>query len=308
MKPASFAYHRATSAEHAVALLDGLGTEARVLAGGQSLVPSMNLRLSAPSDVIDIGSVRDLDFIREEGEQLVVGAMARQSTVEDSPIVADLVPLLAEAVRNVAHPPIRHRGTVVGSIAHASAVAELPAVALALDADVVLQSVSGRRTVPASKFFTGPFSTSRRANELVVEVRFPVAGPGHGWAWRELAPRNGNFPFAGAGVTVTVSDGVIETAAVALCGISDRPVRARAAEQALVGERGTADLFATAAALVAVDVDPRPDGDVAAHIVPVRANSVASWSYRTKVACTQARLAIEAAMDRAQEPKETPND
>lgn len=299
MKPAPFAYHRAASAEHAAALLGRLGPDARVLAGGQSLVPSMNLRLSAPPDVIDIGSVRELDFIRRDGGQLVVGAMTRQSTVENSPVVAELVPLLAEAVSHVAHPPIRHRGTVVGSIAHASAVAELPAVALALDAEIVLQSSSGRRSVPAGEFFTGPFATSRRPDELVVEVRFPVAGAGHGWAWRELTPRNGNFPFAGAGVAFTVSDGVIETAAVALCGISDRPVRARVAEQALVGKRWTVDLLAEAAALVAEGIEPRPDGDVAAHIVPVRANSIASWSYRTKVARTQARLAMTAAMDRA---------
>ncbi|WP_436700482.1 FAD binding domain-containing protein [Nocardioides sp. BYT-33-1] len=299
MKPAPFAYHRAASAEHAAALLGRLGPDARVLAGGQSLVPSMNLRLSAPPDVIDIGGVRELDFIRRDGGQLVVGAMTRQSTVENSPVVAELVPLLAEAVSHVAHPPIRHRGTVVGSIAHASAVAELPAVALALDAEIVLQSSSGRRSVPAGEFFTGPFATSRRPDELVVEVRFPVAGAGHGWAWRELTPRNGNFPFAGAGVAFTVSDGVIETAAVALCGISDRPVRARVAEQALVGKRWTVDLLAEAAALVAEGIEPRPDGDVAAHIVPVRANSIASWSYRTKVARTQARLAMTAAMDRA---------
>lgn len=299
MKPAPFAYHRAASAEHAAALLGRLGPDARVLAGGQSLVPSMNLRLSAPPDVIDIGSVRELDFIRRDGGQLVVGAMTRQSTVENSPVVAELVPLLAEAVSHVAHPPIRHRGTVVGSIAHASAVAELPAVALALDAEIVLQSSSGRRSVPAGEFFTGPFATSRRPDELVVEVRFPVAGAGHGWAWRELTPRNGNFPFAGAGVAFTVSDGVIETAAVALCGISDRPVRARIAEQALLGKRWTVDLLAEAAALVAEGIEPRPDGDVAAHIVPVRANSIASWSYRTKVARTQARLAMTAAMDRA---------
>ncbi|GAA1549106.1 FAD binding domain-containing protein [Nocardioides humi] len=299
MKPAPFAYHRATSAEHAAALLDGLGPEARVLAGGQSLVPSMNLRLMTPPHVIDIGGVGTLAFIRREGARLVIGAMTRQSTVEESPLVSEAVPLLAEAVRHVAHPPIRHRGTVVGSIAHASAVAELPAVALALDADIVVQGVAGCRTVAASEFFIGPFATSRGADELVVEVRFPVAGPGHGWAWRELSPRNGNFPFAGAGVALAFADGVIERAAVALCGISDRPVRATAAEQALVGERWTPDLLTDAAALVVEGIAPRPDNDVAAHIVPVRANSVASWSYRTKVARTQARLAMAAAVDRA---------
>lgn len=299
MKPAPFAYHRARSAEHAAALLEELGPESRVLAGGQSLVPSMNLRLVAPPHIIDIGGVRDLDFVLREGDRLVIGAMTRQSTVEGSRLVAELTPLLAEAVGHVAHPPIRHRGTVVGSIAHASAVAELPAVARALDADIVVQSVAGRRAVTAAEFFTGPFSTSRRADELVVEVRFPIAGPGHGWAWRELSPRNGNFPFAGAGVALTLSDGMIEAAAVALCGVSDRPVRAIAAEQALVGERCTEDLLATAAALVAEGIDPRPDNDVAAHIVPVRANSVASWDYRTRVARTQARLAMAAAVDRA---------
>jgi len=299
MKPAPFAYHRATSAEHAAALLERLGPSARVLAGGQSLVPSMNLRLVSPPHVVDIGGVRELDFIRREGEEVVIGAMTRQTTVEESRLVADLVPLLAEGVRHVAHPPIRHRGTVVGSIAHASAVAELPAVALALDAGVVVQGPSGRRTVPASEFFLGAFSTSRLDNELVVEVRFPVAGAGHGSAWRELSPRNGNFPFAGAGVAVTLAGDVVQTAAVALCGVSDRPVRATSAEQALVGERWTPELLAHAAALVTEGIDPRPDGDVAAHIVPVRANSVASWPYRTKVARTQARLAMAAAVERA---------
>lgn len=299
MKPAPFAYHRASSAEHAAALLDRLGPDARVLAGGQSLVPSMNLRLTSPAHIVDIGSVGELDFIRREGQELVIGAMTRQATVEESALVADLVPLLAEGVRHVAHPPIRHRGTVVGSIAHASAVAELPAVAVALDADVVVLGANGRRAIRATDFFLGAFSTARGDNELVVEVRFPIAGAGHGWAWRELSPRNGNFPFAGAGVALTLDGDAVTTAAIALCGVSDRPVRATAAEAALVGETWSPGLAARAAELVTEGIAPRPDGDVAAHIVPVRANSVASWSYRTKVARIQARLAMTAAVERA---------
>jgi aerobic carbon-monoxide dehydrogenase medium subunit len=299
VKPPPFTYHRARSAEHAVALLAELGPRARLLAGGQSLLPMLNLRLTAPAHLVDLGSASGLDHVRREDGRLVIGARARQSAVEHSAEARALVPLLTEAVGFVAHPPIRHRGTVVGSIAHASAVAELPCVAVALDAELTLLGPSGVRTVGAREFYTGPFRTVLIPGELVAQVAFPVATRGTGQAWAEFSVRRGNFPVAGAAASVTVEGGRVTAAAVALCGVADRPVRAAAAEELLRGSVPDAEAIARAADAAVAGLARRPDGDLAAHILPVAAAPVPAWTYRAAVARAQVRRALTTAVNRA---------
>lgn len=300
MKPASFSYHRAATASQAAVLLAELGPQARILAGGQSLVPAMNMRLMSPAHLVDINPAADeLGYLRVEDGWLVAGATARQAQAEASQAVIDGVPLLAEAVAQVAHPPIRHRGTVVGSIAHAALVAELPCVAVTLDAEIGLLSAEGLRVAPARDYFTGPFRTAARPDELVAWVRFPVIAAHTGHAWSELSARRGNFPFAGAGASVTLDGDVIAAAAVGLCGVSDRPVRSAAAEALLVGERATPEVIAAAAAAAGEGIEARPPLDAAAHILPVPVAPTADWEYRMTIARVQVRRALTVAADRA---------
>jgi aerobic carbon-monoxide dehydrogenase medium subunit len=222
MKPAPFTYHRASSAKEAVDMLAAAGDDGTVLAGGQSLVPLMNFRVAQPAHLVDINFVDELDYIRVDDGWLAIGARTRQSALERSDDVAKAAPLLSEAIRSVAHPPVRHRGTVVGSVVHADPAAELPACVLALDGELVLQGPSGERRVPAREFFTGPLMTAKQTGELVTEVRVPAAdGNGGGHALVEFSRRHADFAVAGA----AVSGG-----AIALFGVADTPLRAAEAE------------------------------------------------------------------------------
>ena len=249
MKPAPFTYHRATSTREAVDMLASASEDASVLAGGQSLVPLMNFRVAQPAHLVDINFVDELDYIRLDDGWLAIGARTRQAAVERSDDVARAAPLLSEAMRSVAHPPVRHRGTVVGSIVHADPAAELPAVLLALEGEVVIHGPSGERRVAASDFFTGPLMTAKAAGELVTEVRVPAAdGNGSGHALVEFSRRHADFAVAGAAVAGS---------AVALFGVADTPVRAAGAEQLLAGDAG-ADAADVAAAATA-DLQPVAD-------------------------------------------------
>jgi carbon-monoxide dehydrogenase medium subunit len=241
VKPAPFTYHRATSAREAVDMLASASGDASVLAGGQSLVPLMNFRVAQPAHLVDINYVDELDYIRVDDGWLAIGARTRQSAVERSADVARAAPLMSEAMRSVAHPPVRHRGTVVGSVVHADPAAELPAVLLALDGEVVIQGPSGERRVAAADFFTGPLMTAKEAGELVTEVRVPAAnGNGSGGhALVEFSRRHADFAVAGAAVSGS---------AVALFGVADTPVRAAAAESLLAGDGGAAAEDVAAAA------------------------------------------------------------
>lgn len=298
MKPPPFSYHRAGSGEHAVALLSALGPRAKVLAGGQSLLPMLNLRLADPAHLVDIGRAEDLQVLRREGDRLVVGAATTQSEVEYSSLTA-AVPLLAEAVGHVAHPPIRHRGTVVGSMAHAAAVAELPCVALVLDARFTVLGADGVRTVAAGDFFLGSFRTAVGPGELVAEVALPIAAPGTGQAWSEFSLRRGNFPVAGAGVSLTLQHGRVAAVAIGLSGVADRPVRVPSAERILLGAVPDDDLITRAAAAATEGLEPRPAADPAAHILPVPAAPVPGFDYRARVARSQVRRALATALARA---------
>src|SRR3954470_421045 len=225
MKPAPFTYHRATSAREAVDMLAAAGDEGSVLAGGQSLVPLMNFRVAQPAHLVDINYVDELDYIRVDDGALAIGARTRQATLERSADVAGAAPLLREAIGWVAHPPVRHRGTVVGSIVHADPAAELPACLLALDGEVVLQRPGGERRVAAREFFTGPLMTAKQTGELATEVRVPVARNGNGGhALVEFSRRHADFAVAGVAVSGD---------AIALFGVADMPLRATEAEQRL---------------------------------------------------------------------------
>lgn len=219
MKPARFDYIRVDSADEAVASLRDGGDDARLLAGGQSLLAILNFRLAQPKVLIDIGRCKALEYVRVERGALVVGAAATQASVEWRARLNLEVPLLAQALPYVAHFQIRNRGTVCGSIAHADPSAELPLCLAALDGEVVLRSAKHRRTLKAGAFFIGMLSTARAADELIEEVRFPLAAAGSGYAFTEFAARHGDFAAAAIAVVSTAS-----ALRVAVGGVSDRPV------------------------------------------------------------------------------------
>lgn len=286
MKPAPFAYHGARTTTEAVALLGEFRDGGRVLAGGQSLVPLMNFRLARPSHLIDINRVDELDYIRHTDGLIAIGARTRQAAAERSPLIREQAPLLAEALAWVGHEPIRHRGTVVGSIAHADPAAEIPAVALAMDGEVTAVSLRGERVIAAADFFRGPFLIALEPGELVTELRLRPWPPGTGYAFLEFARRHGDFAIAGAGVLLHLGPGGVERAAVVLCGVADTPVRARAAEDRLRGHPPTPEVLAAAADAAVADLTP--PGDV--HGSP---------EYRRTVARAYVRRALARALERA---------
>lgn len=260
MKPAPFEYHRPASLDEAVALLAELGDEARPLAGGQSLVPMLALRLARPAHVIDLDRVDELTQVDVGPTGLRLGSMVRQRTVETSAEMTDACPLLAQAIPNIGHVPIRTRGTVGGSLAHADPVAELPAVASALEAQIVLRSVRGERVVEAGDFFIGHFTTMAAPDELLTEVRFPTPGRRSGTSFAEMSRRPGDFAIVGAAAVVTTADdGTIATAALSLCGVGPTPVRLTAAEKIVIGQPASLELFRDAMAAAAADLDPPND-------------------------------------------------
>ncbi|MEK6441471.1 MULTISPECIES: FAD binding domain-containing protein [unclassified Pseudonocardia] len=287
MKPPPFHYAAPTSVAEALELLGAhADDEARVLAGGQSLVPLMNFRLAQPGHLIDLRRIEELTRIRNEGDTLVIGAMVRQSHAEHSPEVALAAPLLAEALGYVAHPPIRNSGTVGGSIAHADPAAELPAVALALEADLVVAGPQGTRTIPAADFFRGPFSTAIEPGEILTEVRIPHRRGGH--AFVEFARTHGTFALVGVACVLELDGDAVSRASVGLSGVAGTPVRAAAAERALTGT--VPDAASVRAAADAAIAELSPSGDV--H---------GGTETRTDVARSYLRRGVELALTRAQD-------
>jgi CO/xanthine dehydrogenase FAD-binding subunit len=256
VKPAPFDYRAPTSLEEALPLL---GLETTVLAGGQSLVPLLNLRLARPELVVDVNGIAELDYIRADDGPLRIGALTRQLTLERSELARRGWPLLAKAVAFVGHPQIRTRGTVGGSVAHADPAAELPAALVALDALIHLRSATDARVVPAAEFFRGPLYTAREPDELLVEIEVPAQTEGAGSGFAEHARTHGDFATAGA-AAVVVPGG---HAAIALLGAGPVPVRAVAAERALAGGADAGE----AAALVAQAVDGEHRAALCAELV-----------------------------------------
>ena len=259
MKPVDFDLHQPATVEAALALLADLGDEARVLAGGQSLVPMLNFRLARPDHVIDIGRVTGLDGLDETTDGLVVGAMVRQARAERSAAVSARCPLLAAALPWIAHPPVRARGTVGGSLAHADPAAELPSVAAALDAVFVAASTRGRREIAAADFFLGHLSTALRPDELLEAVRFPAAAPRTGAAFCEVSRRRGDFAMAGVAAQVTLEDGVIADARICISGVAGVPLRCPDSEQALLGSAAGPDVLGGAADAARDIMNPADD-------------------------------------------------
>jgi carbon-monoxide dehydrogenase medium subunit len=284
MRPVSFDYVAPAELDEALAARAEHAGDSAVLAGGQSLVPALNLRLARPRTIIDINGVRELDGLRLDDGELVLGALTRQRTAERSELVASSFPLLAEALAHVGHAAIRGRGTIGGSLAHADPAAELTAVAAAVDARLVLRGARGRRTVAAADFFSGWFTTALEPDELLTEVRFPQLPPGTGTAFMEVARRRGDFALVGVAVAVTVAGGAISDARVAVAGVAGAPVRNGGAEAAAAGAPATAETARELAARIAAELDPQSD----LH---------ATASYRRHVA----RVVVERALTRALE-------
>lgn len=262
MKPAPFEYHRPESVHEALSLLAQHGYDAKLLAGGQSLVPAMNFRLAAPAVLIDLNRIGGLAYVGEADGGVRMGAMTRQRAVERDAMVAARAPLLTEAMPFVAHAQIRNRGTIGGTIAHADPAAEIPAVMLALEARFRLRGPNGERMVTAGDFFTGLFGTALEPDEMLVEIEIPAPAPRTGWAFDEVSRRHGDYALAGIAATVAVDEGGRCTAArIALLSVGDGPVLAAEAAAALVGSDPTDDAI-RAAAEAASQRDVDPPGDI----------------------------------------------
>jgi carbon-monoxide dehydrogenase medium subunit len=261
VKPAAFAYAQAQSVDHALELLAAHGDDARLLAGGQSLLPVLNMRLAAPAILVDINRIAGLDGIAREGAVLRIGALVRHAALERAPAVAAAAPLIAAAVPHIGHIAIRNRGTIGGSIALADPAAELPACLLALGGTVEIAAPSGRRRVAADDFFTGLYETALGPDEMVAGVTVPAAPPEHRWGFAEIARRHGDYALAGLAAIAKVAAGRLAAPRLAFFGVGAVPIRARGAEAAL----DAGDLDGAVAALAA-DLDPFEDAQASAAL------------------------------------------
>jgi aerobic carbon-monoxide dehydrogenase medium subunit len=283
MKPTRFHYHAPTTLAEAVGLLSEHGDEAKVLAGGQSLVPMLSLRLASFGHLIDLNKVSGVSDIARSNGHLRIGAMTRQAVAEYSADVATHSPLVARALPHIGHFQIRNRGTVGGSLAHADPASELPAVVLALDAVIEATGSSGTRRLAAEDFFVSTWETTLADDEILSAVEFPVWTGRCGWAVEEISRRHGDFALVGTTVGVQLTNGAVTRAGIALFGVAGTPVRAREAEAALLAGADAAEAGRVAAN------ELRPSDDI--H---------ASGSYRKQVAAVVVRRAILKAMQEAQ--------
>ncbi|MBX9842496.1 MAG: xanthine dehydrogenase family protein subunit M [Xanthobacteraceae bacterium] len=290
MKPAWFDYHAPRQLDEALHLLAEAGADGRVLAGGQSLMPMLNLRILSPAVLVDINRIDALASLEAGDDVLRVGALVRHADLLRSSAVRDGWPLVWEATTQVAHIAIRNRGTVCGSVSHNDPSAEHPSVLVTMGGSVVIASRAGRRELPAEEFFTGMLSNALEPGEMVVELRYPRQPAGTGTAFVEFARRLGDFAIAGAAAMLTMRGGVCERARLTIVGMGEGPFRAHEAEGLLtgrsLGETGAQDAFAEAAAKVVAAVAPHED----VH---------ASSSYRRHLAGVMATRALEKAFTRA---------
>jgi carbon-monoxide dehydrogenase medium subunit len=287
MKPPRFDYLAPRTLDEALAHLHHHGDQAKILAGGQSLIPMLNFRLAHPGVVVDVNRLTDLAYVRQHDGGVAVGALTRQHAVERSDLVRARVSVVAEACRFIGHAPIRHRGTFGGNLAHADPASELPAVMVALEAEMAVASRAGNRAVPAGEFFIGPLTTALRPGEMLTEIRIPAAPPRTGGAFVEMARRAGDFALVGVAALVTLDEaGQCARARIALCGVGPTPVRARAAEDALVGQAPTTAVLDEAADRAAAATSPPSD----VH---------GSAEFRRKLARHFARQALAAAIQRS---------
>jgi carbon-monoxide dehydrogenase medium subunit len=289
MIPAPFEYQAPKTLEEALRLLEQHGDEAKVLAGGHSLLPLMKLRLAAPRYVIDLGRLRGLNYIREEQGHIAIGALTTHAQVETSALLAAKCALLPETAAEIGDLQVRNRGTIGGSLAHADPTADYPAAILALEAELEAAGSSGKRTVPAQEFFVDILTTELRPGEILAEVRVPILGARTGTAYAKLNQLASGFAIVGAAARVTLDwKGRLEKVAVGMTGVGSKPYRAEAVERALQGKKATpqSGAVAEAARHAADGIDPLSD----LH---------ASAQYRREMAAVFARRALERAIARA---------
>ena len=282
MIPVSFDYEVAESVDHAIELLGQHGDEAKLLAGGHSLLPIMKLRLAAPAVLIDLGRLTDLNYVRDEGDHLAIGAMTRHTDVEHDPVLQEHCGLLAYTASLVGDPQVRHRGTIGGSLAHADAASDLPSALLALDATFVVKGSGGERTVGAGDFFKDYLMSDLAPDEVLTEVRVPKMGNA-GWSYKKFNRRAQDWAVVGVAAVVERSNGTIGSARIGLTNMGSTPVRATAAEGALSG----ADASSVAEATSSADEGTSPSSDIAA-----------SAEYRRHLARVLSRRAVEEALGR----------
>jgi carbon-monoxide dehydrogenase medium subunit len=259
MKPRGFEYSRPRSLSEAFALLEEYGEGARILAGGQSLMPTLNMRLSAPAILVDVNAIEGLSGIEFEGDVLRIGAMTRHVEVERNQLVAQHAPLIAQAMPHIAHAAIRNRGTFGGSLAFADPAAELPACVVALGARLVLQSRSSRRTVDAEDFFRGLYATALEPHEILVACEIPIAGPQSRHSFAELARRQGDYAIIGIAANLVMQDGRFGEARLVYFSAGDRPMLAGVAAEALADRPNSPQTRESAAEALGGDLDPPED-------------------------------------------------
>jgi aerobic carbon-monoxide dehydrogenase medium subunit len=286
MYPVPFEYHRAGSVDEAVALLGRFGESARLLAGGHSLLPLMKLRLAEPRHLVDIRRIPGLSGVREEAGALIIGAATPHQVLERSSVIRQRLPMVSEAAAQIGDAQVRNMGTIGGSLAHADPAADLPAVMLALDAELVAVGPKGRRAIPVDRFFAKLFTTTLSAGELLTEIRVPLPPPGSGGAYAKLPHPASRYAVVGVAALVSVSGGKITGARVAITGVAAKAVRASATEAALVGQGADAAVVAAAA-------------ERAAEGLAVRADPRMDPSYWRALTVTYTRRALAAALERA---------
>ena len=287
MKPAPFDYIVASSVNEAVGLLASHGGDAKLIAGGQSLIPLLNFRLLEPGLLIDIGRIPDLESISAAAGGLRIGAMVRHDALLTSPVVHKHFPVLAHAMTHVAHIGIRNRGTIGGSLAHADPAAELPMLMVLLDAQIEIASPQGFRTLTAREFFLGTLTTALEPNEMVVGIWLPFLPDGSGWDFQEVARRSGDFALAGVASTLTVAGGTVKAARLAVLGVAETPLRMSAAEDMLQGSAFDEAAVTRAVRLVREAVEPKTDlhasADFRRHLVGVLTARVLRSAWRRAI-------------------------
>jgi carbon-monoxide dehydrogenase medium subunit len=273
MIPAPFDYVAPLTVEDAVAALASGGEDAKVMAGGQSLIPVLRLRLSYPETVVDLGKIAELRGVRDDGDAIVIGAMTTHDEVLHDPLVTRYVPLLAQATETVADPQVRHRGTFGGSLSHADPAGDLPAVALALDAELVVAGTNGRRTVAARDFFLDYLTTAIQPGEILVEIRLPKLGEGWGTCYEKFSRVAQAWSIVAVAAAVRRENGAIAEARIGLTNMGTTPLRATATEQALAGRSASAEVLAEAASHAADGTSPTSDvnaqADYRSHLATV---------------------------------------
>jgi len=259
MLPAPFEYHAPKTVDEALELLDQLGDEAKVLAGGQSLIPLLKLRFASPGHLVDINKIKDLDYLEERDGALRIGPLFRHKSAERSSLLASRYHVMADAAPQIADPIIRNRGTIAGSVAHADPSGDWGTVLLALDADIVLRSSSGSRTVKARDFFNGPFSTALEPNEMLSEIRIPASRSQTGGAYLKLERKVGDFATVAVAVHLQMDDGQVGSAGIGLTAVGPQNLKAERAEAALKGRVLDDAAIKEAAGLAAEAAEPKAD-------------------------------------------------